>query len=1360
MLKIFNRLLWPVLSLLFAGQAIAMPENMQFEAFLFNERLPSNSVNRIYHDREGYMWFGTRDGLCRFDGYDIKIFRSSPLTPGKLGSNEIQYIAEDNNHRLWVGTFEGVSIIDKKNFTIKPLKNIFIEKERINSIIMDNDGMMWIGTSNYGVVRMNPETEEFVRYSADSDSPVKITSNNISQVYQDSKGLIWLAMWNNGLIHLDYERNTIRQAPVLGNKNNPFRIFQDSKNEYWVCTWGDGIFKLTNQDENGIQIKPLPMARGSEKPADIVYSIVEDNHQQIWVVTFTGLKLLREEGNAYRLEDTRKFFDKNQTQLFHSIVKDNKGNLWLGSIGEGVFQMDYNRLPILNFPLNEIRQQDGQSYVTRFTETNDNEIFLVINRVGLFHFDYTTGIAHRPSDAKLREINTIDGITTHKKTGEMWIANEGDNYFHTFKVSGKKELTFQRTYYLTSTGPEPENSIRIFREDDAGNMWIGTNIGLFYKPLNQNIEIIDAEMRFINDINIDPQGRIWIGTEKNGLFYICPRNGNGHRGPIVKVELMMSSHASQSVQSILSRRDGTVYIATKEGGLFIYDPITDQAKDISGMYSISEDGFLNIIDDNFGNIWLTTLKRIIRYNPRSHASIYYSTIDGIAVSAYFKNAVIKLKSGDLLFGGNNGVCAFRPEEQVVRKSNSSLHVKISDIFVQNKSLFDFAGNSHFDESKNRVLLKHNENSISIEFSTLDYYSAGKIQYAYKMIGVDKDWIYVGNNRRYVNYTNLMPGTYEFQVRSSDENGIWSDNVSFLKVVVNPPFYFSWWAYLIYSLILLTITYLIYHNIANRIRLRNELRISLIDKEKTEELTQIKLRYFTNISHELLTPLTIIMLQIESLQKKLIEHSVPFEIMKENVMRLKRLIKQILVFRKTESGNMKLKVVHSDIVAFVRNICQSNFQPQVNEKEIHFTVDIEYDSYMAYFDPDKLDKIIYNILSNAFKYTPKGGSIAVKMSFVPRQDEMIMRLSVSDTGSGISEQDLPHIFKRFYISSTADQSQSHGIGLSLTYDLLQIHHGKIQVNSQLGEGSNFTIEIPVSGNAYSSQEKAMNEEDREIEAADAIDLKREEQLPSESQTIEPAISLLVVEDNKELNQLIADHFSDKYQVYTAENGLQALQILKDNEIDLIISDVMMPEMDGLTFCKIIKNDLNTSHISILMLTAKNTAEDRIECYNAGADAFIAKPFELAVLNARVKNLIGKRTQKAETFQHEQEINISSMEYNSIDEVFLKQAIEIVEENLSVESFDFDQFSVEMSTSKSTLHRKLKSLTGLSPGEFIRNVRMKHAVQMLGNNIGNISEIAYAVGFNDPKYFSRCFKAEFGITPKEWVDQNKKKTGPTS
>ncbi|MGC3976881.1 MAG: response regulator [Paludibacteraceae bacterium] len=522
---------------------------------------------------------------------------------------------------------------------------------------------------------------------------------------------------------------------------------------------------------------------------------------------------------------------------------------------------------------------------------------------------------------------------------------------------------------------------------------------------------------------------------------------------------------------------------------------------------------------------------------------------------------------------------------------------------------------------------------------------------------------------------------------------------------------------------------------------------------------MKLRYFTNITHELLTPLTIIMLQVEKIQNKFGGDNEQYDIIKDNVNRLNRLIKQILVFRKTESGNLKLKISSNDIIAYINNICQSNFRPLINEQDINFTFDTEQEHYMAYFDTDKLDKIIYNILSNAFKHTPKEGSIAVKISFVERENDTLMRLSIADTGEGIDENDIPHIFKRFYISRSADQSQSHGIGLALTYDLVQLHKGNISVKSKLGEGSVFTVEIPVSMSSYTKEEFASDNVDETEDSAKTIQVLNQntmEEQEMEDEFVTEKQTILIVEDNRELRNLMMEYFSNEYNVLSAENGLKGLEVLSENqELDLIISDIMMPEMDGLTFCKTIKNDIKTSHISILLLTAKNTTQDRIEAYNAGADSYISKPFEFEVLNARVKNLIKKRKQKAEGFQKSYDINISSMEYSSVDEQFLRTAIKVVEERLSDESLNFDDFAASMAVAKSTLHRKLKTLTGLSPVEFMRNIRLKHATQMLESNTGNISEIAFAVGFNDPKYFSRCFKNEFGMTPKEYQESKKAK-----
>lgn len=1342
------------------SHALTNTEQFSFEKFPYTDKLPSKSVTRVYQDKEGYMWFGTKDGLSRFDGYDLKIFKSSAQTPGRLTNNDIQCITEDNDNRLWVGTLEGINIIDKKSYTIKIFNNKYLNKERINSILTDSKGFVWIGTSNYGVLRINPETGEFLRFSTDRNSQLILKGNNVTHIYEDRAGRILISFWKGGLCCIDQSRKHIIFAPKIGNDNNPFRIYQAKDGLYWICTWGDGIFNMKIDTNDQISLLPTVWSKNSEKKIDnIVYSIAQDNNGFIWVVSFSGLSLIKKESDgSNKILKTNSFFEGTTTKLFHEILKDHNGNIWIGSVGEGLYKLNFNEKNIRNFPLDEIKNSlNVPSFVTRFCELTSGDVCIVIDRVGLFQFNPKTSEVKRPKDLIVRSLNSIKGIINVTSNNEIWIANEGEDIIHVFKNNNTKDLVQVNEFSLSDFKAPRDNAITKFFEDSKGNIWIGSTNGLYIKPANSNVVNVSMKIRNINSVGEDTEKKIWIGTEKDGLFMSKPKiHGNKITYSFSKVNLNVDNYQSYCVQSICCTRNGEVYIGTKEGCLYLYDQKNRLAHDISGMYGITDEGIMDILEDNYGILWISTIKKIIRYNTQSHAATYFSSNDGIMISSFTKDASIKLKSGQILYGGNEGISEFNPAPTISSLKPQKKHVVLSDILIQNKSIFDDEKLTHFNAEKNRVTLKYSENNLSIEFSALDYTSTGKTQYVYKLEGADKNWIYVGNNRRFVNYVNLPSGKYMFMIKATDENGLMSDQITTLEIVILPPLYRTWWAYLIYTVLLGVLILYIVRTLANRIRMRNELKISHIDKEKSEELAQLKLRYFTNISHELLTPLTIIMLLIENLQNKSEGNSNQFEMMKANVIRLKRLIQQILVFRKTESGNMKLKIRQSDIVAFVRNICHSNFQPLIDEKEIHFSIDIEEDNYQAYFDADKVDKILYNLLSNAFKHTPKGGAISIKISFIPRNNETIMRLSVSDTGDGIAEKDLPNIFKRFYISSSSDQSQSHGIGLALTNDLLQIHKGSIDVKSHLNEGSVFTIEIPVSIGAYTDIE-LLDDETLQNNLSVKSNIISTEIITENEFDIESRkdYTILVVEDNLELKNLIAEYFSDKYHVLTAENGIEALKIINKTEIDLVISDIMMPKMDGLTFCKTLKNDILTSHINILMLTAKNSDEDRIDCYNAGADAFIGKPFELAVLAARTKNLISKRKQKTENFQRNHDINISSMEYGSIDEHYLNEAVKIVEQKLNNITFDFDQFAIDMKTSKSSLHRKLKSLTGLSPGEFIRNIRLKHAAKMLTVNTGNISEIAFSVGFNDPKYFSKCFKAEFGITPTEYMESNKSK-----
>lgn len=620
-----------------------------------------------------------------------------------------------------------------------------------------------------------------------------------------------------------------------------------------------------------------------------------------------------------------------------------------------------------------------------------------------------------------------------------------------------------------------------------------------------------------------------------------------------------------------------------------------------------------------------------------------------------------------------------------------------------------------------------------------------------MDGVDDDWVYVRGDRQFAFYNQLPKGKRTFYLKTTDVNGLWSNYIAEVQVFKQPAFYETLWAYLFYIVFTLLCLYLFYHRMKRRIQLRHELRIAQIDKEKSEELVQTKLRYFTNISHDLLTPLTIITCLIDDAEMTNGSRISQLTMIRSNVNKLRRLLQQILDFRKVESGNMKLSVSKSDVISFIDDVCKIHFTPLMRKKNQTFTFLTEDRHLMAYFDRDKLDKIVSNLLSNAYKYTANGGNIKLIVDSYWESENHHLRIQVVDTGEGIAPADLENVFKRFYTINKGDESESNGIGLSLTKDLVELHHGTINVESELGKGSTFTVDLPINKDSYQEDELISEHISANGINTDLI-LEKEELIDSKVGEGEDAqiadVHLLLVEDNEELLFLMEKILSKHYHVLIAKDGLEALNVIKDNEIDIIISDVMMPEMDGLEFCRALKSNLETSHIPIILLTAKNTVEDRIECYNAGADGYISKPFELKILEARINNFIMHKKNKQEEFRSNVEVNIDSLEPSSIDKEFLDKVISVINSNMSEGDFDVVQLADALAVSKSSLYRKMKIATGLSPIEFIRNIRLKHGSQLLKDKSISVAEVAYECGFSNPKYFATCFKEEFGVTPKEY------------
>ena len=610
-------------------------------------------------------------------------------------------------------------------------------------------------------------------------------------------------------------------------------------------------------------------------------------------------------------------------------------------------------------------------------------------------------------------------------------------------------------------------------------------------------------------------------------------------------------------------------------------------------------------------------------------------------------------------------------------------------------------------------------------------------------------MYVRGDRQFAFYNQLPKGKRTFYLKTTDTNGLWSNYIAEIQVSKEPAFYETWWAYMFYVVLVILSLYLFYRRMKRRLQLRHELRIAQIDREKSEELVQTKLRYFTNISHDLLTPLTIITCLIDDAEMTNGSRISQLSMIRSNVNKLRRLLQQILDFRKVESGNMKLSVSKSDIVSFIDDVCKVNFAPLIRKKSQTFIFSTEDKHLIAYFDRDKIDKIVSNLLSNACKYTSEGGEIKLIMKSYQEAEHTHLRIQVVDTGEGIAPGDLENIFKRFYTAHKGDESESNGIGLSLTKDLVELHHGTIEVESELTKGSTFTIYFPIDKDSYQENELITGETPVNDKKAAMIFEHEDLEKPGVVEDVQVNDNhLLLVEDNEELLYLMEKILSRQYHVLVAKNGLEALDIIKDNEIDIIISDVMMPEMDGLELCRNIKSNLETSHIPVILLTAKNTAEDRIECYNAGADGYISKPFELKILEARINNFIIYKKSKQEEFRTNVEVDIDSLETSSIDKDFLDKVVSVIESNMVKGDFDVVQLADALAVSKSTLYRKMKIATGLSPIEFIRNIRLKYGSQLLKNKSMSIAEVAYECGFSNPKYFATCFKEDFGVTPKEY------------
>ena len=1325
----------------------AFAQQMSVTTLPLNNYLPSSTVLRVHCDREGFLWLGTKDGLCRYDGYRVLVFRSGLKTPDLLTNNEITCITENRNGYLFIGTKKGINILNKRTYQITPVEHNELKDQEIRTMIVDSEGWIWIGTLT-SVFRCSADFSFCKRY----DSALPVTS--VNSIYEDADKKIWVTLWERGLHRYDSKKDTFVAMPQIGTLNNPFRVFQDDKKQHWILAWESGIFLFNPEEKQDLMYRHVDIKSDEHWDESGCFIITQDDkYGYIWIVSTQGLYALQKRpGDVINSVDISSISSK-LSNIFSEIVKDKSGNLWIAAFNEGLSMIDLNKPLIQNYSFPSIREKTGFiTNIKNIYEDGDGDLWIDQNRWGVGIFNPGTNklqlYTDIPSLKNVPNLRNISCIISVPLLNEIWLGSE--YYPEIYRVKKEKDrIELLGTLNLSNYADNP-GFPRIFYEDSKHNLWVVTTKGILVKPEKEkNLQDTKFPSMDITGIGEGKDGTLWIGTRKQGVYNaIVSSNLTFEKKGLKNLTTQTDKLVSDNIGAICIDDNGLMWMGSQDGDVFTYDPRTKKVENLSNMFDMLKEGIFNIITDQLGHIWISTNKRVIEYDPKNGGIMDYSTMDDVMVNSFMPNSYLKTRSGKILYGGNKGISVFTPYEHL-SDNPRRIRTMVADVKIDGVSSLLEKDNQRFNLRSQTISFDAGDKNIEIDFSSLNYAFPDKIKYAYKMEGVDDDWVYVRGDRQFAFYNQLPKGKRTFYLKTTDTNGLWSNYIAEIQVSKEPAFYETWWAYMFYVVLVILSLYLFYRRMKRRLQLRHELKIAQIDREKSEELVQTKLRYFTNISHDLLTPLTIITCLIDDAEMTNGSRISQLSMIRSNVNKLRRLLQQILDFRKVESGNMKLSVSKSDIVSFIDDVCKVNFAPLIRKKSQTFTFSTEDKHLIAYFDRDKIDKIVSNLLSNACKYTSEGGEIKLIMKSYQNAEHTHLRIQVVDTGEGIAPDDLENIFERFYTANKGDESESNGIGLSLTKDLVELHHGTIEVESELTKGSTFTVDFPIDKDSYQENELITGE--TSVNDKKAAMIFEHEDL-DESGVVEDAQTndnhLLLVEDNEELLYLMEKILSRQYHVLVAKNGLEALDIIKDNEIDIIISDVMMPEMDGLELCRNIKSNLETSHIPVILLTAKNTAEDRIECYNAGADGYISKPFELKILEARINNFIIHKKSKQEEFRTNVEVDIDSLETSSIDKDFLDKVVSVIKSNMAEGDFDVVQLADALAVSKSSLYRKMKIATGLSPIEFIRNIRLKHGSQLLKNKSMSIAEVAYECGFSNPKYFATCFKEDFGVTPKEY------------
>jgi signal transduction histidine kinase/ligand-binding sensor domain-containing protein/AraC-like DNA-binding protein len=1329
-------------------------------------------VDRITQDHQGYLWMATNLGLIKYNGLEGK---KIDITRDVISSDYIGSLHVDHLGEVWIGASSGLSKYNPDYDSLYQFP-VFVDNIKltfVRSITEDKNRNIWIGTRNGGLFRYERESDSFTRLFHKPSDSVNIVNNRINHLLVDQKNNLWVAansrdgMASSGLIRYTINTGKAKQFLHDPSDNNSLldnwisALYEDKQGQIFIGTSKCGIHIYNAENESFTR-----KSYDTDNPSQIHAPYSEDNvfghdpyvqiiHQDqiggYWIATTgKGINHLNVRSNTVKNYN----FDLVNPQILWSIYEDRKGNLWLGGImGSGLFRTDlYARKYHLNTNL---------SHTTRTYESSINPGVLWIgsHKAGLGKMNLKTNniinYLHDEDDDKSIGHNWVRSIYQENKN-TLWVGlgNGGPYGGHDGNGGiGRMDIevgTFTHFKLTRNDDGLDDFSYTIYSicEDHEGYLWLGAGPGGIFrsdkdKKEFKHFKILknDSLSRkvFLNIARIDSNGDLWASDfSGEGTLYLYDR----------KEDKFTPYLEGFKMYNLLIDDNGWLLISTWEKGLLHLNPADCTYIQYTKNDGLPSNDGLDIVKSENGIYWVNTRIGPAKFDTETGK---FSPV-GLPKRRY-NTGIMKVSDNQLYVGSNNGLYSFYPDKVLGNPYPPDVILESINVTGESINLL----NTKSDKSE--ILLSHEQNDLTFEYAGLHYSDPAKNQYRYMLEPYDTNWVCAGVQPT-ARYTNLDPGEYTFQVIASNSDGVWNEKGASINIIINKPWWQTYLAYLVYVFLGLSLLYSLRRYEISRQKLKYNLKLGNLQTEKLKEVDQIKSRFFANISHEFRTPLTLIFGPAKDITENAYDESTKKKagIIKKNAAKLYGLVNQLLDLSKLEAGKMRLETSEQNIIPLLKGLVLS-FTSLAERKKITLTFDTQEENINVYIDKDKIEKIITNILSNAFKFTPDGGIIDVNVLKLEREVEII----VKDTGIGIPEERIDKIFDRFYQvdGSHTREGEGTGIGLALTKELVELHKGNISAESKKGESTTLILKLPLDKKHLLPEEivkkESLLETAKTVKEAEVISGNEVyEEKTVFDELIKPDLFgektdkplLLIVEDNFDVRNYIISHLEEDYIIHKAIDGEDGFTKSIEKFPDLIISDVMMPKMDGFQLCEKLKTDERTSHIPLILLTAKATSDDKIEGYETGADDYIMKPFDAKELQVRIKNLIDQRKQLRKHFQKEGIFNLENKKIISVDKKFLEKANKIINEHISDTSFGVELFASILAMSRAALHKKLIALIGEPPSELIKRIRLSKAGILLKNNTGNISEIALDVGFNNPAYFSECFKKQFGDTPSQY------------